>query len=288
MSKILKIHPHVFSKLPNLRVVAVHGKNLRAEPEQLEIIHNFFLQAWRLEHSNKASWTKNLEYWKETQKSLKIPNNKLPSILSLKKRVSKWAEPAFVPPPLAAFYLAVGLKYTTCLGGMNANCLPIELRFTQKGDFFQEKGTTEEKLVRSGELSYCQENRCLSRYFTWKQGEPSGLQDHTTEMLFVAEILDKMPDVLASSIQNDLVNGVEQLFNGQATSSILSRENLEWNVEDDKYDRNRQLPPDPLEIVTGSTGGNSMKRLERVDGLEHLSQENLEYLYTKKKNVSRA
>ena len=63
-------------------------------------------------------------------------------------------------------------------------------------------------------------------------------------------------------------------------------ENLEWNVEDDKYDRNRQLPPDPLEIVTGSTGGNSMKRLERVDGLEHLSQENLEYLYTKKKNVS--
>eukprot|EP00494_Astrolonche_serrata_P002823 UN02829 len=115
----------------------------------------------------------------------------MPSINSLYKRAGVSPKPSFKAPPLVAFYLSIALKKATCIGGFSGDCLPLELRWTEKNDTFQAFNNDNPVPCRRGELSWTTENNiCLSKYFTWKQSLIHRIEHNTQNAIFVAEILD--------------------------------------------------------------------------------------------------
>lgn len=208
-SSRLSIHKDIFAKLPGLKVLIAVVRNLDPTKIDREGCKTLLRKEWVGCREIMSSYPNvqshpHLASWRKAYSTLGIPSKKFTtSIENLCKRALKPdSEPRSINP-LVDFYNACSLKFIVPFGGFDMNdpaVKALDFRFTAEGDTFHALDAESPEPMVAGEAAYTSGHIVLTRHINWKQSKEGLIGENSTDVVFMAEILDDVPAALISEM----------------------------------------------------------------------------------------
>jgi DNA/RNA-binding domain of Phe-tRNA-synthetase-like protein len=226
------VTPEIFELYPGLKlpVAVAEGVEAAADPAGVE---RLWRQAWEEagqsapNYANKAQSHPRVAAWRDAMAATGVSGRKFPSsVESLLKRAFKGGEPPRINP-LVDFYNSVSLRHVVPAGGFDLAQLgnaALELRLTREGDTFRPLDSTSAERVEPGAVAYASGNDVLTRHFVWKQSHKGLLEESTSSVLLVCEVLgevEESADGLAQAALEEFSEGVRRYFGAEAATFLV-------------------------------------------------------------------
>jgi len=121
------------------------------------------------------------------------------------------------------FYNAVSLRHVVPAGGFDLEQIDetLELRLTHAGDAFHPLDGSAPERVGPGEVAYASGAEILTRHFVYKQSLKALLDDSTTSLFLVSEVLGKVGGEVANAVLGDFARGLQRLFGAESATFIV-------------------------------------------------------------------
>ncbi len=227
----LFVAPEIFETFPGMQIVAVFARGLD-NAKQYPVLRDQWARAWSEAASvpdiaNSQSHPR-VRPWREAFRPLGISGKKFPSsIEALLRRALKGGAPVSINP-LVDLYNTISLKHVVPAGGFDLEdvSLPIELRLTREGDTFRALDQEGDLAVPAGEVAYVYGSTVLTRHFVWRQAQQGLITVETGTVLLVSEVLREIPGEVVEAVQQDLVDGLRDIFGVECTAVRLTNANL--------------------------------------------------------------
>ena len=213
----------VFELRPDFRALSILAKdvaNVAATPE----IDAALASACRA-HCAEPWAEAHRESWREAYRAFGAKPQRTPcSAEALLKRV---ARDGSLPGVNAAvdLYNAVSLRYALPVGGENADAyagVPHLLRATGTEPFATlNAGAPHIETPEPGEVVWRDDQGITCRRWNWRQGTRTRLETTTTNMWFILEALDPMPDSALIEAGAEFIRGLKILSSGTTTETCL-------------------------------------------------------------------
>jgi DNA/RNA-binding domain of Phe-tRNA-synthetase-like protein len=152
-----------------------------------------------------------------------VSGRKFPSsIESLLRRAFKGGDPPRINP-LVDFYNAVSLRHVVPAGGFDLQEIDetLELRLTRAGDTFHPLDGSAPESVGEGEVAYASGAGILTRHFVYKQSRQALLDDTTTSLFLVSEVLGEVGGGVANAVLEDFARGIQRHFDAKPMTFIV-------------------------------------------------------------------
>lgn len=146
------------------------------------------------------------------------------SVENLLKRAVKAPESPKSILPVVDLYNAISVKYQLPFGAFDMNSLGgelLELRFTKDGDLFQALDEPEPSKVPAGEVTYVVGNDIVTRHINWKQSRLGLVEEGSTDLVFMAELLSDVTKEEVDVMCADFVERSRVLLNCEPSVMIL-------------------------------------------------------------------
>lgn len=230
----LSIHKNIFAKLPGLKVLIAVVRNLDPTKMDKEGCKALLCKEWIGCRELISSYPNvqshpHLASWRKAYATLGIPSKKFTtSIENLCKRALKPdSEPRSINP-LVDFYNACSLRFIVPFGGFDMRdptIKELDFRFTTEGDTFHALDAEGPEPMVAGEAAYVSGHKVLTRHINWKQSREGLIKEHSTDVVFMAEILDDVPTVLISEMTEFFKAQAKSLLGVEPEFQIVSEEN---------------------------------------------------------------
>lgn len=207
------IAPEVFALRPDFRALSIFAEgvsNTDATPETTSALDRACKQPCA------ETWAEfHREAWRQAYRGFGAkPQRTACSAEALLKRVGR---DGLVPSVNAVvdLYNAVSLRYAIPVGGENAGAymgIPQLVRAAGDEPFdTMQAGEPVTEHPESGEVIWRDELGVTCRRWNWRQGSRTRVEAGTTEMWFVLEALDPMPDAALNAAGKELICGLKSL-----------------------------------------------------------------------------
>ncbi len=222
------VEEDIFKHFPGMRIVTVVAKNIKLKQKDEEI-DQMLKKAWRFAANEATAYGNpqshpSIKPWAESMKKVGAPRKKFPSsIEALARRASKSESPVKINP-LVDFYNAVSLKNMVPAGGYDLDEMKNDmvLRFSAPGDSFLAMDSEERVGLSEGEICYADGQEIITRHFVWKQSRHAILSAQSKNVIFVSEVLEKLPAGVLEQVCQDLEEGLKQFFDVETKALIVS------------------------------------------------------------------
>jgi DNA/RNA-binding domain of Phe-tRNA-synthetase-like protein len=224
-SNLPVIHADIYALRPDFRALSIHAtgvKNLAAHVAAAIALSDACTspcnEAWAVPH---------LEAWAEAYRAFGAkPQRTLCSAEALLKRVKRDGALGGINA-VVDFYNAVSLKYALPVGGENLAAYVSAPRLvradgTEVFDTMQ-SGVPAIEAPEKGEVVWRDDHGVTCRRWNWRQGTRTRIDVDTTEMWFVLEALDPMPEEALRAAGDELIRGLRILSPACAVETILLR-----------------------------------------------------------------
>jgi DNA/RNA-binding domain of Phe-tRNA-synthetase-like protein len=223
------VSPEIFALRPDFRALSIHANavsNTTATPEASEALADACkspcAETWAEAHR---------EAWREAYRAFGAKPQRTPcSAEVLLKRALRDGQ---IPSANAVvdLYNAVSLRYAIPVGGENADAYvgtPHLTRATGSENFeTMQSGVAVVEKPERGEVVWLDEHGVTCRRWNWRQGTRTRIETTTTNMWFVLEVLDPMPDEALSQAAAELIRGLNQISPGaQCEAHLLTRDQV--------------------------------------------------------------
>lgn len=208
-----QIDAEIFMLRPDFRAVSIHAAGMR------NLSHDGAAAAALAEASASPCgepWAEaHREAWREAYRSFGAKPQRTPcSAEALLKRVLRDGALPGVNA-VVDLYNAVSLRYAIPVGGENAAAydgtpLLTRARGDEPFDTVQ-AGVPHSEHPEKGEAVWRDERGVTCRRWNWRQGSRTRIEEDTTDMWFVLEALDPMPEAALRQATQDLVQGLRTL-----------------------------------------------------------------------------
>ncbi len=215
---------------PGMHIPAVLATEINTVDRAAEEIAREWQQTWREtadtagQYGNAQSHPR-VKPWRERMQAAGFPAKKFPSsIEAMLRRCLKGGEP-FSINPLVDLYNIVSLRHLVPAGGFDVDELEnevLELRLTRAGDTFHALDSDDVEDVPPGEIAYCTGSDVLTRHFVWRQSRRALLTPETTRAIFMAEVLGKVGETVATAVQRDLEVNIQTSLNARSRTACLT------------------------------------------------------------------
>jgi DNA/RNA-binding domain of Phe-tRNA-synthetase-like protein len=132
------------------------------------------------------------------------------------------------------FYNAVSLRHVVPAGGFDVNEIDgtLELRLTRGGDTFHPLDGSAAENVGEGEVAYACGAEILTRHFVYKQSRRGLLDDSTTSLFLVSEVLGEVESDggVANAVLEDFARGLRRYFDAEPATFIVEEGSPEISV----------------------------------------------------------
>lgn len=195
-----EISKDVFKAVPKLKVLFVVVRNIDLSSIENKRITKLLEESWESSRQQTSVYENvqshpNILMWRQVFQSLKISTKKYTSsVESMAKRASKSDSKPFSINALVDLYNAFSLKYLIPFGGFDMkNINSLDLRVSKDTDKFTALDSTEPVDVLPGEIVYATGNTVVTRHINWRQSKEGLISHSTTNVCFMAEVLDEYP-----------------------------------------------------------------------------------------------
>lgn len=222
MSHTFEVESPVFEALPNLSVFLAVVRGIDLSKLNKEGIGRLLEESWDLAREQVSAYPNvqshpNILLWREAFQSLKVSTKKyVSSVESMAKRASKADSRPFSINPLVDFYNAFSLKYLLPFGGFDMASgvtKALSLRFSQDGDRFVALDADTAVNVSPGEILYASGHTVVTRHINWRQSKEGLIQETSTNVCFMAEVLNGYPESKLADMKVDFENCCKNLLN---------------------------------------------------------------------------
>jgi DNA/RNA-binding domain of Phe-tRNA-synthetase-like protein len=129
--------------------------------------------------------------------------------------------------PLVDFYNAVSLRHVVPAGGFDLGEIDdtLELRLTRAGDAFRPLDGSAPESVDPGEVAYASGAEVLTRHFVYKQSRKALLDDSTTSLFLVSEVLGEVEAEggVAEAVLESFARGLRHHFGAEPATFIVEK-----------------------------------------------------------------
>ena len=223
------VAPEVFALRPDFRVLSIHVKgmaNTASNPETKAALASACrapcAEPWAEAHC---------EAWREAYRAFGAKPQRTPcSAEALLKRVVRDGTLPSVNA-VVDLYNAVSLRFAIPVGGENAEAYagaPHLVRASGSEPFeTMQAGAPLIEVPEPGEVIWRDERGVTCRRWNWRQGTRTRIEATTTDMWFVLEALDPMPDATLMDAGRKLIRGLRSLSPGSVVEvCLLARSGL--------------------------------------------------------------
>lgn len=163
--------------------------------------------------------------WREAMNETGISGRKFPSsVESLLRRAFKGGEAPRINP-LVDFYNAISLRHVVPAGGFDLDEIgeTLELRLTRAEDAFHPLDGSAPESVEPDEVAYVSGNEVLTRHFVWKQSRRALLDESTSSVFLVSEVLGEVESggVVANAALADFACGLRRHFGAEPATFVV-------------------------------------------------------------------
>jgi DNA/RNA-binding domain of Phe-tRNA-synthetase-like protein len=127
------------------------------------------------------------------------------------------------------FYNAVSPRHVVPAGGFDLEEIDetLELRLTCAGDAFHPLDSSAPESVGEGEVAYASSAEILTRHFVYKQSRKALLDDSTTSLFLVSEVLGEVGGRVANAVLDDFTSGLQHHFDAEPATFIVEESSPE-------------------------------------------------------------
>lgn len=238
------IHPDVFERLPNVRIVAVVATGIDNSVPRPDIEQRW-REIWdatpeRFAGLGSAQSHHRVSPWRTQMTSIGVSPKKHPvAIESIVRRAIKGGAP-FMINPLVDWYNGVSLANVLPAGAFDAGDLVaagghLELRLTRDGDRFHVLGADGPEPVAAGEIGYAIGGTILTRHLAWRQSVEAMVTPSTTTVIVMSETIDAIERAepgTAESMRRAIIEGLAETFEVAPAGALLTATNpsVSWDV----------------------------------------------------------
>lgn len=236
------IQPAVFEKVPGLKVLVIIAKGMSLSAESAALVKDFLAQCWK-DGADACSKYPNVQShphvaaWRQCYQALGISVKKYTSsVENLLKRAVKQPEPRSIHSTVD-LYNAISVRYLLPFGAFDVHGLPpdvpLELRFSQPGDVFLALDAEAAESIPSNEVVYAVGNEIITRHINWKQSKLGLVQEHSVDVIFMAEILPEQGVSLveANKAADELCQKLRDWFRCRPERYLLDQEHHQLELE---------------------------------------------------------
>ncbi|CAA9546643.1 MAG: hypothetical protein AVDCRST_MAG33-518 [uncultured Thermomicrobiales bacterium] len=238
------IHPDVFERLPNVRIVAVVATGIDNSVPRPDIEQRW-REIWdatpaRFAGLGSAQSHHRVAPWRTQMTSIGVSPKKHPvAIESIVRRAIKGGEP-FIINPLVDWYNGVSLANVLPAGAFDAGDLVrdgghLELRMTRDGDRFHVLGAGAPEPVAPGEIGYAIGATILTRHLAWRQSVEAMVTPATTSVIVMSETIDAIERAEPGTVEamrSAIIDGLAETFGVEPAGAILTAQNptVAWDL----------------------------------------------------------
>jgi len=219
------IAPEIFALRPDFRALSIHAdgitKHSAGTPETVAALVSACkapcVEPWAEAHR---------ESWREAYRAFGAKPQRTPcSAEAMLKRVAREGTLPSVNA-VVDLYNAVSLRFAIPVGGEDAEAYagaPHLVRASGREPFQTlQAGAPLTETPEPGEVIWRDELGVTCRRWNWRQGTRTRIEAMTTDMWFVLEALDPMPDAALMEAGTELIRGLRLLSPGTAVEVCLS------------------------------------------------------------------
>lgn len=218
VGKNLVIKFKVVEKFPGLKIGMVLIRGLKIEKENSELEK---LKTEILGNLNFMDLKKNspiLNEYKELYRAFGVqPTKNKPSPVALVDRLANGKELPKINTLVDAYNLIV-LKYQISIGAFDLRkiALPIELRFSKKGEIFTDLADQKDKPLNEGELIYADRNGLvMARDLNFRDNYNAIVKDDTVDVLFQCDGVAGASQEYAEKAFKEAIETVQKFCGGK-------------------------------------------------------------------------
>jgi DNA/RNA-binding domain of Phe-tRNA-synthetase-like protein len=230
--------PEIFELFPGLKLPVAVAEDVSPSADVAEI-EQLWRQSWEdaarsaSDYDNPQSHPR-VAAWRTAMSEMGISGRKFPSsIESLLRRAFKGGDPPRINP-LVDFYNAVSLRHVVPAGGFDLEEIDetLELRLTRAEDAFHPLDGSAPESVGEGEVAYASGAEILTRHFVYKQSRKALLDDSTTSLFLVSEVLGEVEagGGVANAVLEDFARGLLRHFGAEPATFIVEEGNSEISL----------------------------------------------------------
>ena len=221
------IAPEIFALRPDYRALLITIDNLIPSPSDT-LSESLLLEA---EASARTRLSKtpindlpHIAAWREAYKSFGAkPNKTRNSLEALTRRVEAGGLPRV--NRLTDIYNAICVKHQIPLGGEDLDKYegsPKLIRSTGEEPFeANSKGEKITEFADVGEVVWCDDEGVTCRRWNWRQGPRTALEESTTRVLFILDVLDPVTDEQVEAAGEELVEVLRKTSPGIAVAKRM-------------------------------------------------------------------
>jgi DNA/RNA-binding domain of Phe-tRNA-synthetase-like protein len=234
MDHTFEIEDAVFQAFPKISVFLAVLRKIDLNKLDKDGIRKLLEESWSLARQQIAASPNvqshpNIQLWRQAFQSLKVSTKKYTSsVESMAKRAAKPDSKPFFINPLVDFYNAFSLKYLLPFGGFDMEgdvMKTLSLRFSKEGDKFLALDADTAIDIPMGEVLYASGNTVVTRHINWKQSREGLIQDSSTNVCFMAEVLDGYPETQLGDMQSDFKKCCVDLLHAEPEVHLLKEGN---------------------------------------------------------------
>ena len=207
------IDAEIFVLRPDFRAVSIHASGMQ-NLARSEMAASLLAEACAAPCA--APWAEaHREAWREAYRAFGAKPQRTPcSAEALLKRVQRDGSLPGVNA-VVDLYNAISLRHAIPVGGENAQAYdgaPRLVRATGEEPFdTMQAGAPHVEHPDRGEVIWRDDRGVTCRRWNWRQGTRTRIEEDTTEMWFVLEALDPMPEEALQKAAGDLLEGLRSL-----------------------------------------------------------------------------
>lgn len=217
------IDAEIFALRPDFRALSIHAAGVR------NMVSNEVAATWLADACVAPCaepWAEaHRESWREAYRAFGAKPQRTPcSAEALLKRVQRDGALPSVNA-VVDIYNAVSLRYAIPVGGENAAAYagaPRLMRAAGEEAFDTvQAGAPHTEHPDKGEVIWRDEHGVTCRRWNWRQGSRTRIEQDTTDMWFVLEALDPMPEDALRKAGDDLLRGLRSLSPAAEFEALL-------------------------------------------------------------------
>lgn len=234
---LFKVDPVIFDRFPDVRIGVVNACALNNRGESHDILEQLREAQGELRHSLEGTPVTEhprVLIWREAYRKFGAKPKKYPSsIENLVRRVLKGEDIRSISK-LVDIYNTVSLRHLLPVGGEDLAQIVGDIHLTIAGADeapVRLLGEADPRTPNSGEVIYKDDLGAICRRWNWKEADRTKITETTTRAVFVIESLPPVSLWELESAMSDLASRMERFCGARLTSSVLTAEHSEMDLE---------------------------------------------------------